>query len=155
MNTSERVKIYLDNCTYKRPYDDQTNLRIMLETQAKMRIQALITEKKFVLAASFVNTYENDMAPQFGPKCRVRDFMLAHAGIWVDESLRHKVKEMAGGFSRQGLKGRDAAHLASAILSGCTYIITTDDKFLRFAVKTDAITITDPVSFIRWEDNDD
>lgn len=33
------MKIYLDNCCYNRPYDDQSQLRISLETQAKLYIQ--------------------------------------------------------------------------------------------------------------------
>ena len=32
------VKIYLDNCCYNRPYDDQSQMRIYLETQEKMPI---------------------------------------------------------------------------------------------------------------------
>lgn len=30
------MKIYLDNCCYNRPYDDQSQVRIQLETQAKL-----------------------------------------------------------------------------------------------------------------------
>ena len=33
--------IYLDNCCYNRPYDDQSYMRINLETQAKLHIQVL------------------------------------------------------------------------------------------------------------------
>jgi len=40
------IKIYLDNCCYNRPYDDQTQLRIELETKAKLFIQQKITEHK-------------------------------------------------------------------------------------------------------------
>ena len=37
-----KVKIYLDNCCYNRPYDDQNQLKIELETKAKLYIQDLI-----------------------------------------------------------------------------------------------------------------
>ena len=30
------MKIYMDNCCYNRPYDDQTHIRIYLETEAKL-----------------------------------------------------------------------------------------------------------------------
>ena len=33
------MKIYLDNCCFNRPYDDQTQIRISLETQAKLYVQ--------------------------------------------------------------------------------------------------------------------
>ena len=38
------VRVYLDNCAYNRPYDSQTQMRIELETQAKLRIQRLIKD---------------------------------------------------------------------------------------------------------------
>lgn len=31
--------VYLDNCCYNRPYDDQTQLKIQMETLAKLEIQ--------------------------------------------------------------------------------------------------------------------
>lgn len=36
------MRIYLDNCCYNRPYDEQGQLRIRLETEAKLRIQHLM-----------------------------------------------------------------------------------------------------------------
>jgi hypothetical protein len=42
-----KLKIYFDNCAYNRPFDDQTQIRIALETEAKKHIQQLIIEKKY------------------------------------------------------------------------------------------------------------
>lgn len=33
------MRIYLDNCSYNRPYDNQSQMKIYLETQAKLHIQ--------------------------------------------------------------------------------------------------------------------
>jgi hypothetical protein len=33
------MKIYLDNCCFNRPFDDQSHPRIRLEAEAKLRIQ--------------------------------------------------------------------------------------------------------------------
>jgi len=38
----ENVKVYLDNCCFNRPYDDQNNLLVFMETEAKLFIQELI-----------------------------------------------------------------------------------------------------------------
>ena len=46
------VRVYLDNCCYNRPFDNQNFLRISLETQAKLYIQKLIRDKKVELATS-------------------------------------------------------------------------------------------------------
>jgi len=36
------MRVYLDNCCYNRPFDPQTDLRIHLETVAKVRVQTLM-----------------------------------------------------------------------------------------------------------------
>ena len=36
------MRVYLDNCCYNRPFDPQDQLRVAIETSAKMRVQALM-----------------------------------------------------------------------------------------------------------------
>lgn len=43
------MRIYMDNCSYNRPYDDQSQMRIHLETQAKLHIQDMIRQKQIEL----------------------------------------------------------------------------------------------------------
>lgn len=38
------MRVYLDNCTFNRPFDDQTQIRIKLETEAKLYIQEKIRD---------------------------------------------------------------------------------------------------------------
>jgi len=42
-------KIYLDICSYNRPFDIQAQLRIRMETEAKLFIQANVREGFFSL----------------------------------------------------------------------------------------------------------
>ena len=53
-------KIYLDNCTYNRPMDNQSQIRIRLETEAKLYIQSGVREKKYSLVWSYMLDYENN-----------------------------------------------------------------------------------------------
>jgi hypothetical protein len=53
------MKVYLDNCCFNRPYDNQDFLSIKLETEAKLRVQELIKEKQILLIWSFMLDYEN------------------------------------------------------------------------------------------------
>ena len=48
------LRVYLDNCCYNRPYDDQSQLKISMEAQAKLEIQQQIRDKKLEL------TYRED-----------------------------------------------------------------------------------------------
>ena len=44
----------MDNCSFNRPYDDQSLLRNHLEAEAKMRIQGEILRDRFELAWSYM-----------------------------------------------------------------------------------------------------
>ena len=53
------LRVYLDNCCYNRPYDDQSQLRIELETKAKLFVQQLILDRTLELAISYISEMEN------------------------------------------------------------------------------------------------
>ena len=36
------MKIYLDNCCFNRPFDDQGQIRVRLESEAKLEVQGRI-----------------------------------------------------------------------------------------------------------------
>ena len=40
--------IYLDNCCFNRPFDDQKQIRIQIETEAKLYIQREIPMSKYL-----------------------------------------------------------------------------------------------------------
>ncbi len=47
------LRVYLDNCCYNRPYDDQSQLKISMEAQAKLEIQQQIRDEKLELTVSY------------------------------------------------------------------------------------------------------
>ena len=47
----------------------------------------------------------------------------------------------------QGVKAKDALHIACAVKCGCEYFITTDNKLTRKAVA--GIQIVNPIDFVR------
>ena len=57
------MKVYLDNCCLNRPFDDQTQLRIRLESEAKLKVQEEIRAGKLQLAWSYILDYENRKNP--------------------------------------------------------------------------------------------
>ena len=48
---------------------------------------------------------------------------------------------------KQGIKYKDACHVASAVCAGCDYFLTTDKRLLKY--KTDQIKMRNPVDFVR------
>ena len=53
-----KIRVYLDNCAYNRPFDNQEQIKIFLEAEAKKHIQRLIVDQKIHLAYSFINRFE-------------------------------------------------------------------------------------------------
>ena len=140
------MKIYLDNCCYNRPYDDQTQLKIFLETQAKLAIQDAIKKNKFKLVTSYILIFENKNNPFAGKKDSITKFLEENTDIYIDESFKNEVGELAEKIIETGIKTADAHHIATAILAKCDYLITTDKRMLKFS--SEKIKIVSPIEFI-------
>jgi predicted nucleic acid-binding protein len=121
------LKIYLDNCCYNRPYDDQSQIRISLETQAKIYIQGLIKDKQIELV--------------------IAEFMESNESYYVGSERDPDVARIAEPIMQTGVKEKDAFHVACAILSKCDYFITTDDRLLKY--KESQMPLVTPGEFIR------
>jgi len=48
------MNIYLDNCCFNRPFDDQSFIRIKLETDAKLHIQGKVRTHELELTWSYI-----------------------------------------------------------------------------------------------------
>lgn len=140
------MRVYLDNCCYNRPYDDQTQLRISLEAQAKMEIQSQIKNGKIELATSYINTYENNKNPFEMRRENIRNFQNEYAVIYVKESVDPRVCVMALEIEKAGIKHKDACHVVCAILSHCDYFLTTDDRLLKY--QSSSIALLNPIAFL-------
>jgi predicted nucleic acid-binding protein len=141
-----KMKIYLDNCCFNRPYDDQSNLRVRLEAEAKLRIQEEIRDDSYELIWSYMLDYENSKNP-----FKERREQIAQWRIYATENIQESlaVIEMARGLQVFKIKKMDALHIACAIQANATYFLTTDDGILKKATGIQNIRITDPIEFIK------
>lgn len=57
------TRIYLDTSIYNRPFDDRTQPKIFLETQAVILILQMVEAKLIELVSSSVLEYENSRNP--------------------------------------------------------------------------------------------
>ncbi len=119
------TKVYLDNCCYNRPYDDQKQLRISLETQAKMAIQKAISEGKLTLVTSAMLYYENSRNGSRKIRDTVANFMSRYESEYIPSDIE-KIWELQSSIESSGIKTTDAFHVSCAIYSHCDYFITTD-----------------------------
>ena len=144
---------YLDNCCYNRPYDDQSQMRVSLESQAKLHIQDEIKEGKYELASSYMLTYENSRNRVESKKLAIQTFIEDNVVVFIDSSRKQEAEQIAKDIQATGVKPADSIHAACAILSKCNYLLTTDDRFLKY--KDPRIEIVDPTEFVRLEERSD
>ena len=95
-NVYPKLRIYLDNCCFNRPYDDQSQLRISLETQAKLYIQGLIISDQFELTSSYMLDYECSKNPHEMRRTTIRSFLDKNTVVYLDEAnYKVQVEELA------------------------------------------------------------
>jgi len=141
----KKYRIYLDNCCFNRPYDDQTYLLIHLETEAKLFVQQAILQNKFELVWSYILDYENSVNPYHNRRQAIAKWKkMAILDVDASETVINCGKEIA----LKGIKKKDALHLACAIEAKCDYFLTTDKKLLRTAI--DKIIAISPLDLIKF-----
>ena len=140
------MKLYLDNCCFNRPFDDQSHLRIRIEAEAKLRVQEEIRSGTFELVWSYIMDYENSKNPFLERKSQIalwRDYST------IDVQEDKEVLRIAKLLNDKGLKKLDSLHVACASLAKADYFLTTDDGILKKTMLVDEIKITDPIGFIK------
>ena len=147
------MKIYLDNCCYNRPYDDQDNLPVSLETQAKLYIQSLIKHKRLVLASSFVLDYENSCNPYFDRKITISEFLRDNVSDYVGSDCAEMILNNAKRIMATGVKMKDSCHIACAEMMNCDYLLTTDKRMLKY--KSVSVKLINPLDFVNLLNSND
>jgi len=141
-----KIRIYLDNCVFNRPFDDQTSIRIKLETEAKLYIQNKIFKNVIELVWSYILEYENEQNPFIERREAIKEWKnLAVLDIEENEIILKRAKKLV----TIGLKSKDALHIACAIEGKAEYFLTTDDKILKKGKHIKEIKIIDPIEFIK------
>ena len=139
------TKIYLDVCSLCRPFDDQSFIRIRLETNAVNLILAQIDKKIFQLVASPVHYREiSDITDSVE---RIQLLMLLEKEAEQILTDPGKVKQRTEALINMGFGMADAAHVAFAENYAAEFI-SCDDRLLRKCKKADLnIWTGNPIAF--------
>jgi len=139
------TRVYLDNCCFNRPYDDQAQLAVRLEAEAKLFVQGEIASGRLDLAWSFMMDYEIAFNPFKGRREAIGEWRgFAKEIVLLNATVEARQKS----YKALGLKNKDASHLACAVEAGCEYFLTTDAGILRKKSVISEIKIVNPVAYI-------
>ena len=122
------MTLYLDMCVYNRPFDDQSQSRIMLETQIFVILLAMAWGGRCKLVNSFALAYENSRNPNIENMLKIKD-LLGYSDEYIsyDISILDKALEL----ENFGLIGLDAIHIACAQKAKVDFFVTCDDNLLK------------------------
>lgn len=135
-------------CCLNRPFDDQTQSRIALETQAIMTILSQCQSGIWRLITSAALDAELDQTPDLERLKNVKK-ILASAKIKVISS--QLLEDRAAELQKLAFSSYDAAHIASAERSQADIFLTTDDRLLKKAQKNPQfinVKINNPVQWL-------
>jgi predicted nucleic acid-binding protein len=140
--------IYLDVCCYNRPFDDQSQDRIRLESEAVLTILFGCEMGKWQMHGSEVIDFEVSLIPDAERKKRVSAFIvLACDKIKLDNEIKLRARKLV----EIGFKAYDALHLACAENGGAKVFLTTDDKLLNRAKRNSGalkVKVENPVLWL-------
>jgi hypothetical protein len=141
------MKVYLDMCALKRPFDDQQQGRILVETTAVIRILDAAAFGSLSLCNSAALIAENEQNPN-----RQRRERVAVLLDWVGKPVRATgpLLRRAEQLLRQGFGDMDALHLAFAEVVRADWFLTVDDELLARSRRVKlAVPVADVIQFVR------
>ncbi len=131
------MRIYLDTCCLNRPFDDQTDARVSLETEAIRTILTRCEQGEWHLINSEVLELETQKTTNIVRQKYVSLLLsTASTTVLLNDTIIYNAKQLED----LGLKAFDALHLACAI-SNADVLLTVDDKFLKKANTINALNI--------------
>ena len=139
--------LYLDACCLNRPFDDQRQARIHLESEAVLALLGDVAAAKHHLADSTVLQFEIGRIADPARRQGILHF-LAYAR--AHQPLSTTVRARAAVICALGFKQMDALHLASAEEMKASYFLSTDDRLVARAANHSTVLnvlVANPLNF--------
>ncbi len=140
------MRIYLDNCAYNRPFDDQSNARVRSESESIITILQYVRDHSVDLVWSSAVDYENDRSRISERREAVSQWRFYSTS---EVSASEMVEEYAGELLELGFDKLDSIHIASAMVGFADYFVTTDDRILKRKGKINKISIVNPTELVK------
>lgn len=122
------MRVYLDLCALKRPFDAPRSYRVVVEALA---VAALVRESeqgRLEIIGSTALDLENSKNPNQERRDTVAVILgRLHTVVPADNLVMARARQI----ERQGIRPMDALHVACAERVRCRYFVTCDDKLLR------------------------
>ena len=123
-------RVYLDTNVYCRPFDDQSDRRIQVESNAFIEIADAALRSKIVIVSSDYVKFETEKIVDPLKRKDVKGFEGTLASVNIASNRR--VIALARRFSVEcDLNPLDALHVSSACVGKVNWFLTCDDEILQ------------------------
>jgi len=144
------MRIYLDMCCFNRPFDDQAQARIHLETHGKILLQQKVKNSECDLVWSSVLDFECRNNPFEEHRHAILQWrVLASTVVMIDS----EVIVCAKMHEEHGVDRFDALHVACALAARADLFVTTDDHLIRKMRKIGTLPTMLPGEAIAFVEN--
>ena len=142
------MKLYLDNCCYNRPYDDQRQEKIHMEGEAILAIINRCRQNNDAIVGSPALDFEIDNIENSEKKEKVKFFYNQTISIKTDYTTEifDRVQELN---KQTSIRTLDIYHLSIAEYSDVDVLLTTDIKFEKAVSKLNLnIRVLNPLKYL-------
>ncbi|MBR0260831.1 MAG: hypothetical protein IJQ85_03455 [Selenomonadaceae bacterium] len=124
------MRIYLDNCCYNRPFDDQTQPRIREETDAVSAIITRTMANDDIILSSDILFFEVMKIKALDKRRAILSMIdrVADKTVALNEQINLRKNDI---MCASNIHDMDAAHLACAEFGDADIFLTTDDKLIK------------------------
>ena len=142
------LKLYMDTCALKRPFDDLEQGRIYIESQAVIRILCGVELRVIRVFNSEALVYENRNNPNPVRRERVAQILRRFGEPAIATDVIFRRAEFL--VKKAGISDLDALHLAFACHLAVDYFITCDDNLIHCVRKLDFnVIVMNPLLFVK------
>ena len=139
------MKVYLDLCCLSRLFDDQSQDKIRLETEAVISILKRCADHAWDLVGSDILSLE---ASKNHYEIKKHKILLLHENAVVKTKYNAVILSRAEQFMQWGMKLFDSLHLASAEYACVDIFLTTDMGLIKAATRSNTnIRVENPLNF--------
>jgi len=140
------MKLYLDVCCLSRIFDDQSQDKIRMETEAITGIlKRCIAPNDWILVGSDIILLE---ASKNKDNTKRQKILHLHEGAIIKTTYNTKIKLRAEQLRTCGIKLFDSLHMASAEYAQVDALLTTDKQFINSSARSDSLLrVVNPLNF--------
>ena len=149
------MRFYFDSCCYSRLYDDQTQIKIYMESEAILNLINICKQNNDEIIGSPALDFELDQIDNIDKREKLKYFyqQIITEVVEYNENILNRVRKLT---EITKIRTLDSLHLAFSEIYKIDILLTTDSKFENACSKMDLrVKVINPVNYLMGVTQDD